>query len=189
MVSENLTSAFCDESRRIIKTNGAAYIYPNFQIYQREFPICLRNAYEIEAMSDEEIFAEYADTPTLGWGRTETAFLAQREKYIQEVIEEPCQPLARLIMDQGYHTYSSNAYNGGVKGVRWCLPVLTNAEAALPPEQRPRYFTSLLNGRTYPIINSWNQFGDPIDPGFSVESVMPEGYDPSLPLDSLIPAT
>ncbi len=100
------------ESARIWGEPAGIVIWPSWEIYNQ-----FRSDYNSDPhdpkwdgllMENPNLFTEPL---------TRKNFAAWREKKIAELVEAPCQPLVRHILDKGYFTFYSNAFGHGSKGV------------------------------------------------------------------------
>ena len=160
MTKVELTSSFYDEASRIQKSSGQA-IFGGIA----HFAAMMRSAGMTDNADDNAVFNAFGNR--FGFS-TEADLLAKRENDIQAYIEGPCQPLARALMDKGMSTISSNAYNEGPKGIFWETP------------EGERFFTSILNGRTYKDTGTnrlSSDFNQEVE-GPDVSHTMPDGWDP-----------
>ncbi len=133
------------DNKRIWETPREIVIWPSWALYQKY------KAFH-DARPESHVWRSLTsfDPHALTQPITQANFDAWRESKIQELVEGPCQPLVRRILDAGHFTLYSNAFGGGDKGVEFTRDLFR-----YHIDKSGRFFCYLENWYTAPqIVNA-----------------------------------
>ena len=108
------SSDYMVDRKRIWETPREIVLWPNWETYES-----YRKRYEKNPSSQVwQAMYSFSGQP-FAVPLHKEGFDNWREGMIQDLVEGPCQPLVRRILDAGHFTLYSNAYGGGDKGVEF----------------------------------------------------------------------